>query len=186
MIPSINLSYLCILRDWDRSIIFYFEMSSKPRNSKKSKTSALYEIRHDEPDKNVEMARSINIVALKTAHRMSSTSAQKRRLTETQPVIRPSKRTQKLSLNVASGTVFNFDNEFRKELGVSVYSSPSHKNLEVLESIEKMQKANLINVENNRVQTDMDSFQKICGEFLTRIDELERENCHCFSSIKKY
>ena len=89
-------------------------MSSKNRSSKKNKTTVLYEIKRNDSEKNIEMARSINIIALKTGNRISSSPGQRRRLTENHPVCRHSKRHQKLSLNLGNGALINIDDELKK------------------------------------------------------------------------
>lgn len=88
-------------------------MITQNRNPKKSKT-ALFEIRHQDSDKKIEMARSINITALKTGNRISGSSAQKRRMTETQGVLRNTKKQPKLSLNTACFEGFNLEEEMKK------------------------------------------------------------------------
>ena len=156
---------------------------------KKNKTSAAFEIKPDEAEKNIEknieMSRSINIIALKTGNRISSTSALKRRITDVQPICRHPKKTHKLSLNLANGAVITFDEEFKKDIGTTS-SFNTFKNIDPSETIERIRKANLIKVENSTIQTDYESFSQICNEFLKKIEDLERENQSYYASIKKY
>ena len=108
-------------------------MASHPRSSnpRKGKTSLAYDSRYNSSDKDGEVARSINIIALKTGNRISSNSALKRRNTETHHACRRSKRKQKLSLNIPGGAIVQLNEEMKKDLGLCFFPENSQKHLEL-------------------------------------------------------
>ena len=68
----------------------------------------------------------------------------------------------------------------------SLHNSLSQKKVDINDIIDKFQKRYLINVEKNKVVSDLASFTTICLEFVQKIDGLQLENSDLALKIKKY
>ena len=118
----------------------------------------------------MNVGESINIISLNTPSRYkpkgAEVSANKTEhiLNNNNKVhVRRGHQSSKLTIKLNSGSNIMGDDENKV---TSLHNSLSHKKVDINDIIDKFQKRYLINVEKNKVVSDLASFTTICLEFV--------------------